>query len=139
MRKQRVLFLCNANSARSLMGEALLRHMAGDQFEAFSAGAEPDAPREAALNALKAIHVSTQGLASKPLETYENEHFDAVIILCERAQQKCRDWQGLTDELVYWDIQDPRLHDKPRNYQLALQEINTRLKLWITIKTKAMS
>lgn len=54
-------------------------------------------------------------------------------------QQKCRDWEGLTDELVYWDIQDPRLHDKPRNYQLALQEINARLKLWITVKTKAMS
>jgi|GEM_PF-4102123 len=30
MEKQRVLFLCNANSARSLMGETMLRHMAVD-------------------------------------------------------------------------------------------------------------
>ncbi|HBP79290.1 MAG TPA: low molecular weight phosphatase family protein, partial [Halomonas sp.] len=44
MSKRRVLFLCNANSARSLMGEVLLRHMAGDRFESFSAGSEPDEP-----------------------------------------------------------------------------------------------
>jgi protein-tyrosine-phosphatase len=139
MKKQRVLFLCNANSARSLMGEAMLRHMAGDRFEAFSAGVEPDEPHRAALNALEAIDVDTHGLASKPLETYANQHFDAVIILCEKAQQRCRDWEGLTNELVYWDIQDPRLHDDPRNYRRTLQEIITRLQLWLGIKSRANS
>ena len=49
MSKQRVLFLCNANSARSLMGEALLRNMAGDEFDAFSAGVAPDAPATACV------------------------------------------------------------------------------------------
>ena len=139
MSKQRVLFLCNANSARSLMGEALLRHLAGDRFEAFSAGVDPDEPHRAALNALEDINVSTQGLASKSLETYADQHFDAVIILCEKAQQRCRDWEGLTNELIYWDIQDPRLHADPRNYQHALQEILTRLKLWLGVKSRTHS
>jgi len=52
MSKRRVLFLCNANSARSLMGEVLLRHMAGDRFESFSAGSEPDEPHALTLEAL---------------------------------------------------------------------------------------
>ncbi len=131
-----VLFLCNANSARSLMGEALLNHMAGDLFEAHSAGVEPDAPHAHTLAALQEFGIPVEGLASESVERYTDRHFDAVIILCEKAQQRCRDWQGRTDELIFWDIPDPRLHQGPTAYTRALRDIRGRLELWVAVKRR---
>lgn len=136
MDKQRVLFLCNANSARSLMGEALLRHLAGDRFEAFSAGSEPDTPHAMTLAALEKQGISTAGLASKSLDDFAGEHFAAVIVLCDKAQQACRDWQGESDEHLYWDIRDPRLIGREDAYEQALNEIRHRLSLWLQIKAR---
>ncbi|RXE47946.1 arsenate reductase ArsC [Chromohalobacter israelensis] len=136
MSKKRVLFLCNANSARSLMAEALLRHMAGQRFEAYSAGVEPDEPQQAALQALAELGIDTAGLASKSLEAYAGEHFDSVIILCEKAQQHCRDWEGNTDELLFWDILDPRLNPRDGAYTQTLEEIRGRLRLWLSVQSR---
>ncbi len=61
--KRRVLFVCTANSARSLMAEALLRDMAGDRFEVASAGTEPTRPHPMALQVLEEAGISTEGLA----------------------------------------------------------------------------
>lgn len=135
-RKLQVLFLCNANSARSLMGEALLNHMAGDRFEACSAGVEPDAPHAHTLAALREFGIPVEGLASEPVERYADRHFDAVIILCEKAQQRCREWQGHTDELIFWDIPDPRLHEGANAYTRALRDIRGRLELWVAVKRR---
>ncbi|GHC31754.1 arsenate reductase ArsC [Aidingimonas halophila] len=136
MNKQRVLFLCNQNSARSLMGEALLRHLAGDRFEAVSAGVDPDQPHELALMALAELGIDTQGLASKSLDDYVDQHFDAVIVLCDKAQQRCRQWSGHADEWLFWDIKDPRLYSTKDAYADTLQEIRTRLRLWLSMKAR---
>lgn len=136
MARQRVLFLCNANSARSLMGEALLRHMAGDRFEAFSAGTEPDRPQELALAALKKQGIATEGLASKSLDDFDGKHFDAVIVLCDKVRQACRHWRGNSDEQLYWNIRDPRQIDRADAYEQALGEIRQRLSLWLAVKVR---
>ncbi|WP_148254305.1 arsenate reductase ArsC [Aidingimonas lacisalsi] len=136
MTKQRVLFLCNQNSARSLMGEALLRHLGGDRFEAVSAGVDPDRPHELALAALDELGIDTQGLASKPLDDYIHQHFDAVIVLCDKAQQHCRQWPGEVEERLFWDIKDPRLNSTKDAYAKTLQEIRARLRLWLSIKAR---
>jgi arsenate reductase len=62
MRKQKVLFLCTQNSARSQMAEGLLRHHAGDRFEAYSAGLDPtDEVHPCAVEAMKEVGIDISG------------------------------------------------------------------------------
>ena len=116
------------------MGEALLRHLAGDRFEAVSAGSEPDQPHELTLATLSKQGIDTQGLASKSLDDFAGKHFDTVIVLCDKAHQVCRDWQGSSDEFLYWNIRDPRLIQRWDAYEQALAEIRQRLMLWLEIQ-----
>ncbi|WP_278361305.1 arsenate reductase ArsC, partial [Idiomarina abyssalis] len=85
----KVLFLCTANSARSLMAEAVFRQFAGDDFEVASAGTEPTQPEPGALTALEHLGVETDGLHSKALDDIDLNSFDYVISLCDRARTEC--------------------------------------------------
>src|SRR5262249_12803797 len=82
MSKQRVLFLCTPTSARSQMAEGLLRHLAGDRFEAYSAGTEATQVRPLAIAAMAELGIDISGQQSKTLERYLDEHFDDVITVC---------------------------------------------------------
>lgn len=134
MMKRKVLFICNANSARSLMGEVLLRALAGDRFEVFSAGAEPDKPHHHTLDALKKQGLSTEGLTSQSLNEFNGMYFDSVIVLCDKSRQACSEWEGQAGEVIQWDIRDPRLIDKPDAYEQAIQELRRRLQIWISLR-----
>ena len=91
-------------------------------------------PHALTLEALKKQGLSTEGLHSKSLDQFENEAFDVVIVLCDKAQQACRDWQGKAGEILFWDIRDPRLISKLDAYEQALFEIRRRLQLWLPLQ-----
>jgi arsenate reductase len=105
---QRVLFVCTGNSARSIMGEALLRHHAGTRFEAYSAGTEPKGVNPLTLRVLEEAGVDTAGLTSKStadfLGTMRVHH---AIIVCDTAQQTCPRIQPFAAETHYWPVPDP--------------------------------
>jgi arsenate reductase (thioredoxin) len=65
--RARVLFLCTHNSARSQMAEGLLRHLAGDRFEVYSAGTEATFVRPQAIRAMSEIGIDISGQESKTL------------------------------------------------------------------------
>jgi arsenate reductase (thioredoxin) len=104
--RTRVLFLCTHNSARSQMAEGLLRHLAGDRFEAMSAGTEATRVRPLAIRAMEEIGVDISGQESKTLDRYLGEPFDHVITVCDDANEACPFFPGAASRL-HWSFEDP--------------------------------
>ena len=104
--KQRVLFLCTHNSARSQMAEGLLRALAGDRFEAMSAGTEATHVRPLAIRAMRERGVDISGQESKTLDRYLREPFDYVITVCDDANEACPFFPGAANRL-HWSFEDP--------------------------------
>jgi arsenate reductase len=104
--KTRVLFLCTHNSARSQMAEGLLHHLAGDRFEAMSAGTEATRVRPLAVRAMEEIGVDISRQESKTLDRYLHEPFDYVITVCDDANEACPVFPGAAKRL-HWSFEDP--------------------------------
>jgi arsenate reductase (thioredoxin) len=117
--KSRVLFLCTHNSARSQMAEGLLRHLAGDRFQAFSAGTEATRVRPLAIMAMEEIGVDISRQESKTLDRYLNEPFDYVITVCDDANEACPFFPGAQGRL-HWSFEDPSRAEGSEEERLAV-------------------
>ena len=104
--KVRALFLCTHNSARSQMAEGMLRHLAGNQFKAFSAGTEATHVRPQAIEAMREIGMDISGQESETLERYLGEPFDYVVTVCDDANEACPVFPGARERL-HWSLPDP--------------------------------
>lgn len=133
--KARVLFLCVANSARSQMAEALLRHTAPDGYEVFSAGTQPDEVDRRARSALEQLGVATDELRSKSLDEFAGERFDYVITLCDKAAFECSTLPG-AGEYLAWNFADPATSQQANAYKHTLHEIHERIKMFVLVKSK---
>ena len=136
--KQRVLFLCVANSSRSQMAEALLRHLDPEHFEAFSAGSAPTQVDERARGALQQLGISCEGLFSKSIEQVAGEPFDYVITLCDKSAFECSTLPG-AGEYIAWDFEDPASSQQKNAYTRCLQQIHERIKMFVLVKSKAQA
>ena len=117
--KARVLFLCTHNSARSQMAEGLLRHLAGDRFEAMSAGTEATRVRPEAISVMAEIGVDISSQESKTLERYLGEPFDYVITVCDDANEACPFFPG-TQSRLHWSFEDPSKAEGSEEERLAV-------------------
>ncbi len=133
--KRRVLFVCTANSARSLMAEALLRDMAGDLFEVASAGTGPTSPHPMALQVLQEAGIATDSLHSKQLADLQGQHWDYVITLCEKAANECGSVCQPAQQIA-WDFPDPVPSNRHATFALTLKEIKERISLFTQVHQK---
>ena len=117
--RARVLFLCTHNSARSQMAEGLLRHLAGDRFEAMSAGTEATHVRPLAIMAMEEVGVDISGQESKTLERYLGEPLDYVITVRDDANEACPFFPGAKSRL-HWSFEDPSKAEGSEEERLAV-------------------
>jgi arsenate reductase len=102
----RVLILCTANSARSQMAEGLLRHIAGDKVEVFSAGSMPSHVNPFAIQAMADRGIDIRSHESKSLTQFLNTEFDYVITVCDNAAETCPVFPGKAQR-IHWSFPDP--------------------------------
>ena len=115
---QRVLFLCTHNSARSQMAEGLLRHFGAGRFEVFSAGTEATHVRPLAIRAMNEIGIDISDHHSKRLDQFLDQRFDAVITVCDQANETCPVFVGARERL-HWSFPDPSQVSGTEEEQLA--------------------
>ena len=121
--KNSILFLCNGNSARSILAEAIANAQFPGQIEARSAGAEPKGEvHPLALQTLEKNGISTDGLRSKSWSELANERFDLVVTLCDEARDgPCPNFPG-TPRHVPWNLPDPPVAERPQDMFEAVYE-----------------
>lgn len=143
--KQRVLFLCTGNSARSQMAEAFLRHYAGEHFEVHSAGLEPKGIHPLTFQVMEEIGLPLSGHTSKGVNIYLGKMlFQYLITVCDKAEQNCPTlWPGVNQRL-HWSFEDPAAFEGTEEEQLArFREVRDQTKQkvqdWIAMQSKVGS
>ena len=142
-----VLFLCTGNSARSILAEALLEHWGRGRFKAYSAGSFPKgAVHPLALDLLEKAHLATRRLRSKSWDEFATPgapEMDFVFTVCDQAASGvCPVWPG-NPVTAHWGVPDPaavegRQDEKSRAFRYAFQALETRIKLFTSLRLEAL-
>ena len=135
--KTKVLFLCTRNTARSQMAEAFLRKYAGDRFEAYSAGLEPDEIHPCTRQVMQEVGLNLSGQRSKDVEEYMGKkHFGYLITVCTNAEEKCPSVFPGVGQRLHWPFKDPASFvgpdkDKLDKFREVRDQIDQQIKAWL--------
>lgn len=137
----RILFVCTGNSARSQLGEAILRDQGGADFEVFSAGTEPRGVNPLTVRVLAEVGIDWSGARSKSVTEFVGQPFDYVITVCDGARQSCPVFPGKHNTL-HWGLDDPAAAEgtdaqKVEAFRRARNEIAMRIRPFVELARRA--
>ncbi|MDX3925473.1 MAG: arsenate reductase ArsC [Shinella sp.] len=137
-----VLFLCTGNSARSILGEAILNHEGKGRFRAFSAGSQPKGTvNPHAIRELQALGYPTEGLSSKSWDSFAEPgapQMDFIFTVCDSAAgEACPVWIG-HPMTAHWGVEDPAAvegseAEKQRAFAQAARFLKNRITAFINL------
>jgi arsenate reductase (thioredoxin) len=134
--RERVLFVCTHNSARSQMAEGMLRAWAGDRFEAASAGTEAAGVRPEAIRVMAEIGIDIGAQTSKTLEPFLGQQIGWLVTVCDQAREACPTLPGVRRQ-VHWDVEDPSSvgggeADRLRAFRAARDDLRERISRFLS-------
>ena len=107
-----VLFVCVANSGRSVMAERLFREIAGGRHQARSAGSEPgSAPHPQVVEALREVGIDASDHVPRRLDAEALDWADLAVSTC--SEEVCPVTPGV--RRISWELPDPK--------QLPLEQV----------------
>lgn len=142
-----VLFLCTGNSARSVIGEAILNKVGAGKFRAYSAGSQPKGNvNPHTIQLLNSLGYDTSGFRSKSWNEFAEAgepQFDFVFTVCDSAAaEACPVWprQPMT---AHWGIPDPaEATGTPAEIALAFKEayrlLNQRIGIFTSLPLRSL-
>lgn len=144
-RSYNVLFLCTGNSARSILGEALMNKMGEGRFHAFSAGSFPTGGiHPMAIEVLDELRLPTTDLRSKSWDEFAKPgapEMDFIFTVCDDAAgETCPVWPG-HPMTAHWGIEDPAKVEGPNQrqaFERALTYLRARIQLFLSLPMQSI-
>jgi arsenate reductase (thioredoxin) len=136
-----VLFVCNGNSGRSQIAEALLNRFGDPDFDAFSAGTRPKTVHPLTVRVLAEVGIDWSDAWAKPVGELLYRRFDYVVTLSNSAREECPALPGRHSSL-HWHLDDPAEVEGPEETRLEAfratrTELTVRLRPFIEIARRA--
>ena len=103
--KQKVLFLCTHNSARSQIAEGFLNALAGDRYEGYSAGMEATKVNPYVVKVMMELGIDISRHRSKSIEEFRGKNFNYVVTVCDHAKETCPFFPG--EKILHKSFDDP--------------------------------
>ena len=135
--RKNVLILCTRNTARSQMAEALVRKYAGERFNVYSAGLQPDQVHPIVEPVMNEIGVDIRGQYSKDVGVYLGRMtVHHLIIVCDQVEKNCPKLFPGALRRHFWPFDDPASFvGSPaatlEKFRAVRDQIEARIKKWL--------
>ncbi len=130
-KKEKILFLCTHNSARSQMAEGFLRAFYGDRYEAFSAGTEPTAVHPLTLRVMGEMGIDISGHRAKNVTDFIHQEVDEVVTVCDQAKESCP-FFPYGKKFVHQSFPDPGSFQGSEEEKLAFfRKVRDAIRDWV--------
>lgn len=132
IKKEKIIFICTENACRSQIAEGLMRHLASDKFDAYSAGSHPTKVHPMSIKVMKEVGIDISSQTSNPISLFLKEPMDLVVTVCDNANKACPVFPGKI-ERIHWSIKDPSKNWNPSskdlvNFRKTRDELTERIK-----------